>query len=169
MPNPIETLRYIKCHCYISSLRPIKSPSKSIRYNCQKIWSWSRRPETTMEIRKEATSLVVFNNSIIKITIHSWTSNRAVVFSSRIPPPFLNTGPQIRLSKKVLHLGCCSSPRSASDLDPFRHIWESLAEIFKKFRLTVLQTYYWNRIRTRHFWRIKAFRNLTLTKQLCIY
>ena len=45
-----------------------------------------------MEIRKEATSLVAFNNPIIKITIHSRTSNRAVVFSSRIHPKFSNTG-----------------------------------------------------------------------------
>ena len=37
MPDPIETLGYIKCHGYISSPRTIKSPSKSIRYNCQNI------------------------------------------------------------------------------------------------------------------------------------
>ena len=49
-------------------------------------------PKTKMEIRKEATFLVVFNKPMIKITIHSTTSNRAVVFSSRITQTFLNTG-----------------------------------------------------------------------------
>ena len=44
-----------------------------------------------MEIRKEATFLVVFSKPMVKITIHSWTSNRVVVLSSRIPPTFLNT------------------------------------------------------------------------------
>ena len=32
---------------------PVKSPSNSIRYNCQKICSWSRRPKTISEIRKK--------------------------------------------------------------------------------------------------------------------
>ena len=45
-----------------------------------------------MEIRKEATFLMVFNKPMIKVTIHSRTSNWVVVFSSRTPPTFLNTG-----------------------------------------------------------------------------
>ena len=69
-----------------------------------------------MEIRKEATFFVVFNKPMIKITIHSTTSNRAVACSSRIPPTFLNTGPQIR---------------PTNNLDSFRHIWESLASVLK--------------------------------------
>ena len=60
-----------------------------------------------MEIEKEATFLVVFNNPMIKITIHSRTSKRTVVFSNRITPTFLNTG--------------------ATD----QEIWESLASILK--------------------------------------
>ena len=32
MPNLIESLGYIKCYSW-SSLRPVKSPSNSIRYN----------------------------------------------------------------------------------------------------------------------------------------
>ena len=44
MPNPVKTLGYIKS--YISSSpRPVKSPSNSIRYNCE-ISSWSRQPKT---------------------------------------------------------------------------------------------------------------------------
>ena len=52
--NPVESIRYIKCHGS-SSPRPIESPSNFIRYNCQKIYSWSRRPKTILEIRKKTT------------------------------------------------------------------------------------------------------------------
>ena len=52
MPNSIESLGYIKCYSS-SSPRPVKSPSNSIRYNCRKICSWSRRPKTILEIRKK--------------------------------------------------------------------------------------------------------------------
>ena len=51
MPNPVKGLGYIKCYSS-SSPRPVKSPSSSIRYNCQTICSWSRRPKTILEIRK---------------------------------------------------------------------------------------------------------------------
>ena len=50
IPNSVESL-YIKCY-NSSSPRPIKSSSSSIRYNSQKICSWSRRPKTILEIRK---------------------------------------------------------------------------------------------------------------------
>ena len=45
MPNPVKSLGYIKCY-NSSSPRPVKSPSNSIRYNYEKICSWSRRPKT---------------------------------------------------------------------------------------------------------------------------
>ena len=64
MPNPVKSLGYIKCHSS-SSLRPVKSPSNSIRYNREKIWSWSRRTKTILKIRKKATFLYVINSSII--------------------------------------------------------------------------------------------------------
>ena len=50
MSNLVESLWYIKCYC-LSSPRPIKSPSNSIRYNCQ-ICSWLRTPKNILEIRK---------------------------------------------------------------------------------------------------------------------
>ena len=56
MPNPVKSLGYIKCYS-LSSPRPIKSPSNSIRYNCHKTCSWSKRPKTILEIRKKATLL----------------------------------------------------------------------------------------------------------------
>ena len=49
--NPVKSLGYIKCYSSCS-LRTIKNPSNSIRYNCQKICSWSRRPKTILEIKK---------------------------------------------------------------------------------------------------------------------
>ena len=54
MPNPVKSLEYIKCYSSSSS-RPVKSPRNFIRYNCQKICSWLRRPKTILEIRKKAT------------------------------------------------------------------------------------------------------------------
>ena len=47
MSNPVKSLEYIKCHSLTSS-RPVKSPSNSIRCNCEKIYSWSRRPKTRL-------------------------------------------------------------------------------------------------------------------------
>ena len=51
MPNPAENLRYITSYSS-SSPTPIKSPSNSIKYNCKKILSWSRRPEPILKIRE---------------------------------------------------------------------------------------------------------------------
>ena len=51
MPNSIQSLGYIKCYSS-SSPRPVKSLTNSIRHNCQKICSWSRRPKTILEIKK---------------------------------------------------------------------------------------------------------------------
>ena len=51
MPNPVESLGYIKCYSS-SSPRPVKCPSNSIRYNYKKIWSWLRRPKTILNSEK---------------------------------------------------------------------------------------------------------------------
>ena len=50
MPNPVKSLGYIKCYSS-SSPRCVKSPSNSIRCNCERICSWSRRPKKMLEIR----------------------------------------------------------------------------------------------------------------------
>ena len=52
IPNPIKSLGYIKCQSS-SGPRPVKSLFNSIRYNCQKICSWLRRPKTKLEIKKK--------------------------------------------------------------------------------------------------------------------
>ena len=56
MPNSVESPEKIKCYSS-SSFRPVKSPSNSIRRNCQKIFSRSRRSKTILAIRKKATFL----------------------------------------------------------------------------------------------------------------
>ena len=52
MSYPVKSLWYIKYY-RSSSPKPVKNLSNSIRYNCQKICSWSRRPKTILEIRKK--------------------------------------------------------------------------------------------------------------------
>ena len=95
MQNPVKSLGYIKCYS-LSSPRPVKSPSNSISYNCQRICSWSRRPKNILEIKKKATFLYVINNPIIYTFFKDFTNyrkktNRAVVFSCTPSPKFLNT------------------------------------------------------------------------------
>ena len=103
MPNPLERLGYVKCYSsgmlhqvlQLRCSRPInKSPSNSIRCNCQKICSQLRRPEIVLEIRKNVAFLEVTNKPImyksyIDFTNHRKKTNRAAVLSSR---PLLNTG-----------------------------------------------------------------------------
>ena len=49
--NSVKSFGYIKCYSS-SSPRPVKSPTNSIWHNCQKIYSWLRKPKTILEIRK---------------------------------------------------------------------------------------------------------------------
>ena len=56
----IKNLRYIKCYS-LSKPKSIKNLRNSIRYHCQKICSWSRRPETILQIRKKVTFLEEIN------------------------------------------------------------------------------------------------------------
>ena len=56
-------LYYPLIKCYSSSSpESVKIPSNSIRFNFQKVCSWSRKPKTTLEIRKNATFLYVINS-----------------------------------------------------------------------------------------------------------
>ena len=82
IPNPVDSLGYIKGH-NPSGPRTIKSPANFITYSCQKICSWSKRPETGLGIRKKATFPEVLNKLIIcKIS----KTNSSVVFSNRPLP-----------------------------------------------------------------------------------
>ena len=53
IPKPVKSLAYIKCHSS-SSPRLVKSSSNAIRHNCQKMYSWSRRPKTILAIKKRS-------------------------------------------------------------------------------------------------------------------
>ena len=55
MPNHVESLGYVMCY---SSNSPItfQTPSNYIRWNCYKSCSWKGRPETTLKVRKRASS-----------------------------------------------------------------------------------------------------------------
>ena len=75
MPNPVKSLSYIKCYS-LSSPRPVKSPSNSIRYNCQKICSWSRRPKTILQVRKKVTFCQVIKNPIIYKFFKDFTNHK---------------------------------------------------------------------------------------------
>ena len=57
MLNPIKNLGSIKSFC-LSSLWSVKSTSSSIRYKPLKIWTWTKRPETILEIRRKTTFLI---------------------------------------------------------------------------------------------------------------
>ena len=88
IPNSAKSLGYIKC-CSLSSPRPLKSPSNSIRYNCEKICSCSRRPKALLKIRKKAAFLYVINNPITyklfkDFTNHRKNTNSTVVLNSLI-------------------------------------------------------------------------------------
>ena len=86
MPNPVKNTGYIKCY-NSSSLGAVKSPSNSMRCNCQNICSWSRRPNIILKIRKKATFLSVINkpftNKFSGFTNHEKRTKSAVVFSCR--------------------------------------------------------------------------------------
>ena len=128
--NSVKSLRYIKR--YSSSCpRTVKSPSISIRRNCQKISSWSRRSKPILEIRKKTTFLKVIKIPIIykffkDFTNHRRKTNRAVVFSSR---PFRN------ITKYRDH--CWHLPTIWKTILFQTHI-EEFSQYIWKFKLTVL-------------------------------
>ena len=49
--HPVQSLGYIKYH-NSNKPRPIKNSGNSVRYNCQRICSWLRKPKTMLKIRK---------------------------------------------------------------------------------------------------------------------
>ena len=90
IPNYVKSLGYIKCHSW-SSHRTVKSPSNSIRYNCENLYSWSRRPKTIPEIGKKGHISLGNQQSYYLQVFKDFTNrrkktNRAVVFSGRSFP-----------------------------------------------------------------------------------
>ena len=112
---------------------PFKSPSNSIRYNCQKICSQSRRTKTIMEIRKKATFPQMMNNLIIytffkDFTNHRKKTNWVVVFSCRPFPTFLNT--------RTTHMTFQQSRKQ----DSFRYILTTSASMYETSSIQFFRT-----------------------------
>ena len=116
MPNCVESLEYIKYYSS-SSPRPVKILSNSIRHNCQKICSWSRRPKTILEIRKMP-------------HLSSWST--ILLFKS-----FSNTLPTTKrrltdLSLIFLNTGTSNDTfQQSGKTDSLRHILKSSASMYK--------------------------------------
>ena len=145
MLHPVKRLGYIKCHS--SSIpRAIKSPSNAIRYNCLKVCSWSRRHESIMEIRKEATFLEVINKPITYNFFKDFTNERKkinrVVFFSRRPLPNI--------------LKYRDNRWDLPKIWKTRFLQEEFSYYLWKFRLTVLQNHYWDTIWIRCLWWLKV-------------
>ena len=81
MQNSVEDLGYIKCYIMSSPITN-KSPSNSIKYNCQKIYSASRRPETLLQIREKSTFLEVIGNLIMSTFFKDFSNDRKKTDSS---------------------------------------------------------------------------------------
>ena len=91
MPNPVKSLGYIK-HYSSSSPRPDKSPRNSIKYNWQKICSWSRRPKTYWKSEKRShfsrwSTILIVYKFFKDFANHRKKTNRVAVLSCK---PFPN-------------------------------------------------------------------------------
>ena len=114
MPNSVESLGYIKCYSSSSS-RSAKSPSNSIRHNCQKICCCSRKA-----IRKKATFFYVINKPIIYKFFKDFTNNRTKTKRAvDLSPKFLNTGTTYETFKQF------------GKQDSFRHILKCSACMYE--------------------------------------
>ena len=94
MSNLVKSLGYMKCYSS-SSPRPVRGPSNSISYNCQKICSRLRRPKIILKIRKKLTLLQVMNNPVTSFSQTLLTTERKLTWLQFIAvdlSPTLNTG-----------------------------------------------------------------------------
>ena len=134
MSNPVRSLGYIKCYSS-SSPRPVKSSSNSIRYNCQKICSWSRRPKTILKDWKSEKrphfsrwSMILFNKFFKNFTNHRKKTNGPVVFSCRPFPKIL----KYRTTDETF--------QQSGKQDSFRHILKSSGSMDKILGSPFLRT-----------------------------
>ena len=115
IPNPLESFGYIRCN---SSIRPTyKKPSSSIRCNCQKICSSSRRPKTILEIRKKL-FLQVIKKPIIDMIFKERRLTGQQFLAVHLSPTCLNTGKTIGTFQKC------------GKYDSFRDTLKSSASIY---------------------------------------
>ena len=139
MPNSVESLKYIKCYSS-SSPRPVKSPSSLIRHNCQKIWSWLRRPKTILEIIKKTTFLEVIDKPIIYKFFKDFTNHRKkTILAVDLYPTLLNT----RSTNETF--------QQSGKQDSFRHVLKSL-----NFTLDSEDLLYWCKQKKWFLWTMTA-------------
>ena len=138
--------------CYSSSSpRPVKSPSNSLRYNCQKICSWLRTSKTILEIRKwpyfSRWSTILLFTSFSRTLL---TTKRALTgiwfLAVDLSPTFLNTETNDETFQQS----------GKQDTRLFQTLVEEFSKHVRKFRLTVLYNHHWNTIRTRGLQWIKV-------------
>ena len=155
MPNSVQSFVYIRC--YVSSKsRPIKSPSRSIRYNCQKIFSWSWSPETFRSSAFYQEDLKPYWKS--KATfLEGWIN---LLFASFLKD-FIN---HRKKTKRIVIFSWRPLDNILEDRDRrwnIQTIWktrflethfEDFIKVVWKFWLTVLQNHRWNKIRTKCLW-----------------
>ena len=123
MPNSVKSLGYIKCYS-LSSSRPVISPSNSIIYNCQNIWSWSRRSKTILEVWKRphfsrwttSTLFKIFSNTLLTTEIRP--TGRQFL-SIDLSPTFINTG----ITNETF--------QQSGKQDSFRHILQNSASMYE--------------------------------------
>ena len=131
-----------------------KNPNISVRYNCQKICSWWRRPETILTIRQKVIFLEVSNKPIVYkffkgFTNHRKKTNRTVVSSLR---PFHN------ICKNRDHRWDVPTISKTRFLQT-----EKLSWFVWNFRLTVLwwiKSFWWIKFGYRLFNQLWGYRNM---------
>ena len=96
MSNHVISLRCnIKCYVW-GSTRNIKNPSNSIRSNCQKVHSRTKRPKTIFEIRRKSFPFKVVNMPIYyqllkDLTNYREKTHKVVNFNERHSLEFFNS------------------------------------------------------------------------------
>ena len=142
LAKPSQNFKYVKCY-HSSSPRHIKSPCNSIRNNCQKICSWSRRPETILKItQKSKINKPIIYKSLKDFTNHRKKTNRAVVFSH---------GPLPNILKHRDHRWELPTVWKTWFLQTYWRVWL----VCLKVRLTLLQSHHRLTIRTRDFDKLR--------------
>ena len=156
MLNSVQRFVYIKC-CSSRKSRPIKSPSGSIRNNCEKIFSWSWSPETFRSSVFYQEDLKPYWKSKTATFLEGWIS---LLFASFLKD-FVD---HRKKTKRTVIFSCRPLDNILEDRDRrwnIQTIWktrflethfEDFIKVVWKFWLTVLQNHRWNKIRTKCLW-----------------
>ena len=144
-------------HAKLCTTFCIKSPSGSIRNNCQKIFSWSWSPETFRSSVFYQEDLKPYWKSKTATFLEGWIS---LLFASFLKD-FVD---HRKKTKRTVIFSCRPLDNILEDRDRrwnIQTIWktrflethfEDFIKVVWKFWLTVLQNHGWNKIRTRYLW-----------------